>query len=104
MKIVLPLVNPAFDDERIAEDLQDDFRKGCQIYVYKDEGSWVGSEDESAFSVWIEYGNSNQRTLMFDTGLDDLEMFANSLLKSVEMLRRDYSETIKEKIRDNQAL
>ena len=36
---------------------------------------------------------------MFDADLNDLEMFANSLLKSIEMLRRDYSDVIKDKIK-----
>ena len=41
---------------------------------------------------------------MFDADLDDLEMFANSLLKSIEMLRRDYSDVLKKKIKSGALL
>ena len=74
MKITLPLVNPAFDDET------------------------------HAFALWVEYGKDNENSLMFDADLDDLEMFANSLLKSIEMLRRDYSDVLKKKIKSGALL
>ena len=41
---------------------------------------------------------------MFDADLNDLEMFANSLVKSIEMLRRDYSDVLKEKIKSGATL
>ena len=41
MKITLPLVSPAFDDNRLSEEVKKDFDNGCQIYIYKDENSWA---------------------------------------------------------------
>lgn len=99
MKITLPLVSPSFDDNRLTEYLKKDFDNGCQIYVYKDEENWEADEESHAFSVWIEYGKDKENSLMFDADLNDLEMFANSILKSIEMLRRDYSDVLKDKIK-----
>ena len=98
MKITLPLLKPWFEDDRIIEKIKKDFKESCQIYIYKDEDNWKDDEKYNAFSLWVEYGKDNKETLMFDVDLNDLEMFANSLMKSIEMLRRDYSEVIKHKI------
>lgn len=97
MKITLPLLRP-FVDDRMIEEIKKDFKESCQIYIYKDEDNWKDDEKYNAFSLWVEYGEDNKETLMFDVDLNDLEMFANSLMKSIEMLRRDYSEVIKHKI------
>ena len=98
MKITLPLLKPSFDDDRMIEEIQKDFKESCQIYIYKDEDNWKDDEKDNAFALWVEYGKDNKETLMFDVDLNDLEMFANSLMKSIEILRRDYSEVIKHKI------
>lgn len=99
MKITLPLVIPAFDDNRLSDEVKKDFNNGCQIYIFKDENSWEQDEETHAFAVWVEYGKDKENSLMFDADLNDLEMFANSLLKSIEMLRRDYSDVLKVKIK-----
>jgi hypothetical protein len=104
MKITLPLFSPAFDDNRLSEEVKKDFDNGCQIYIYKDEQRWKDDEESHAFSLWIEYGKDKENSLMFDADLNDLEMFANSLLKSIEMLRRDYSDVLKEKIKSGALL
>ena len=104
MKITLPLVSPAFDDNRLSEEVQKDFNKGCQIYIYKDEQNWEADEESHAFSLWIEYGKDKENSLMFNADLNDLEMFAYSLLKSIEMLRRDYSDVLKDKIKNGELL
>lgn len=105
MKITLPLVSPAFDDvNRLSLEVKNDFNKGCQIRIYKDEQNWESDENSHAFSVWIEYGENNENALMFEADLNDLEMFANSLLKSIEMLRRDYSDVLKDKIKNGELL
>jgi hypothetical protein len=99
MKITLPLINPAFDDNKLSEEFKHEFDKSCQIYVYKDENSWEQDEETHAFALWLEYGKDKEKSLMFDVDLNDLEMFANSLLKSIEMFRRDYSDVLKDKIK-----
>jgi hypothetical protein len=98
MKITLPLVRAAFDGVEITDELQKQIDKGCQLYVYKDESSWKEDDEYHVFSVWMEYGKDKENALMFDVDLNDLEVFATIILKSVEMLRRDYSDIIKEKI------
>lgn len=100
MKITLPLINSNFDDDRLSDEIKKDFDNGCQIYIYKDENSWKQDEETHVFSLWVEYGKDKEKSLMFDTDLNDLEMFANSLLKSIEMLRRDYSDILKDKIKN----
>jgi superfamily I DNA/RNA helicase len=104
MKITLPLINPVFDDNRITDELEKAFQKDCQVYIYKDEKNWISEEDQRLYGLWIEYGEKKNKTMMFDIDLDDLEMFANSLLKSIEMFRRDYAEVLKDKIMNGSAL
>jgi hypothetical protein len=99
MKITLPLVSPSFDDNRLSDEVQKDFKNECQIYIYKDEQYWKSDEESHAFSLWVEYGIDKKQSIMFDVDLNDLEMFANSLLKSIEMFRRDYSDVLKDKIK-----
>jgi hypothetical protein len=98
MKITLPLKNFVSDDIRITDNVLSDFKKECQIFIFKDENNCLNDEEEHLYSIWIEYSENNGRGLMFDCNLDDLEMFANSLTKSIEMFRRDYSDLIKERI------
>jgi hypothetical protein len=99
MKIKLPLCYPEFDDDRITEDMKHDLECNCELYVFKDEEAWKDGITHHAFNIFIDYGLKPRNSLMFETGLDDLEMFAHSILKSVEMLRRDYADVLKEKIK-----
>jgi len=107
MNITLPLVSPSFDDDRLSEEVKKSYDK-CQIFILKDEQHWESDEKSHAFSLFVEYGKGNgeghRYSLMFDVDLNDLEMFANSLFKSIEMLRRDYSEVIKDKINNGEPL
>lgn len=98
MKLTLPLLNPASSAVLPAE-LVSKLDKGCQLFIVKHEASWEDDDQAHVFSVWIEYGRDQEECLIFDASLDDLELFANTLLKSIEMLRRDYSDVIKEKIK-----
>jgi len=104
MKIELPLVYPDIDDNRLSDKVKKDFDIGCQIYIFKDEFSWIEEEHRHAYSLWIDYGLEKSNSLMFQVPLDDLELFANSLLKSIEMLRRDYKDVLKEKIKNGNLL
>lgn len=102
MKITLPLINPSFDDDRLNSTIRKDIDKGCELFIYKDEQNWKDEEDANVFSLWVKYGYEHENALMFDINLDDLEMFANSILKSIEMFRRDYADDIKRKINDGE--
>jgi hypothetical protein len=98
MKITLPLKNFSSDDNRITDNVISDFKKECQIFIWKEEKDWLVDEEQNVYSIWIEYSKNKNLTLMFNTDLDDLEMFANSLTKSIEMFRRDYTQSIKDRI------
>ena len=112
MKIItLPLVMPLFNPDRILsdssiinrilEELEIDFEQSCNLCIYENSNNWEDDESSTAFSFSFEYGKNNKKTLIeFDVDLNDLEMFANSLMKSIEMIRRDYSEVIKHKIKN----
>ena len=98
MKITIPLINPAFDDVRLSDEVKKDFDNHCNIYIYKDEASFVDDE-QHAYSIWVQYGIENkEKQLMFDVNLDDLELFAHTLTKSIKMFRRDYKTEISDKI------
>ena len=101
MKIILPLKKVSSDDQRISDDVIYDFKQGCQIFIWKEEKDWLVDEEQNVYQIWIEYSEKNERTLMFSSDLDDLEMFANSLTKSIEMFRRDYAHSIKDRIEND---
>jgi hypothetical protein len=101
MKIILPLNKATSDDNRINGNVISDFKKGCQIFIWKEEKDWLVDEEQNVYQIWIEYSEKKERTLMFTSDLDDLEMFANSLTKSIEMFRRDYAHSIKERIEND---
>lgn len=100
MNITLPLFKAVTDDNRMSGELEQDFKNFCEIRIFKDEKSWKEDEDTHVYSLWIEYAKS-KKFLMFEADLNDLEMFAHSLTKSIEMLRRDYSDVLKNKIKNN---
>jgi hypothetical protein len=49
--------------------------------------------DGTIFNISIECGEGS--FIQYEIKIDDLELFANSILKSIEIVRRDYSEHIK---------
>lgn len=97
MKLILPLLNPLFDDPALQE-LCKEFKISCQVEVWRDT-DFGSEEDDYAYGFWIEYGEENNSTLLFKVELDQLEMFAHAVLKDIEMLRRDYAEIINERIK-----
>jgi hypothetical protein len=104
MKIRLPLIKPSFDDSNLTDEIRKDFMKSCEIYIFKDETEWLDELGIYPFSLWIEYGEENQKSIMCDIRLHDLELFAHTLLKSIEMFRRDYSDEIKKSMINGDAI
>jgi hypothetical protein len=104
MKMKLELLNAAFDDPRLSEEIKSEIKKEAEIYIFKDESSWQYETDTHVYSLWLDYGKDMNNGFMFEVRLDDLEMFANSLLKSIDMLRRDYKDVIKEKNKNSDSL
>lgn len=56
---------------------------------------------DSIFSLWIEFGKAPEssagyeKRIMVDVRLDELELFASSVLKHIEIIRKNYGEQIK---------
>lgn len=104
MEITLPLLNPTLPDNRVSDEFKKDFVHKCRINILPFEEDWVTDECQHAFGVWIEYGEDNNHAFLFEADLNDLEMFAYSLIKRIEIVRRDYSEIIKDKIKNGSTL
>ena len=92
MDIKLDLLNPQIDDNLLPNEFEQRLRL-CKLCIMEN----ADSEDEYIYSIWIEYGDSYENTLMFDVKMQYLELFASSLLKSIEIVRRDYAEEIVKK-------
>lgn len=71
--------------------------KDAELMIYSDIGNLLDYTrdkeplDGGLFSLWVTINKSN---LMFDLELDELELFANSLLKHIEILKREHSKQI----------
>jgi hypothetical protein len=104
MEITLPLLNATLPDNRFSDEFKKDFVYKCRINILPFEEDWVTGECQHAFGVWIEYGEYYNNTFLFEADLNDLEMFAYSLIKRIEIVRRDYSEVIKDKIKNGDNL
>jgi hypothetical protein len=47
------------------------------------------------FSIWLEIGEEKEKTIIFNISIDDLELFALSVLKHVKIIRKNYGDQIK---------
>lgn len=64
------------------------------ISVESDLTLWTYDFEYNIFNVKLRY-DSNE-FVGFTVGIDDLELFANGILKQIEIIRREFSEEIKE--------
>ena len=80
----------------------EDFESECEIMVFgcaqdllvcKNNNELM--DNDTIFQLWINCGQEKQNAIMFDVEIDELEEFANSILKKIEIVRRNYSEQIK---------
>ena len=76
-----------------------DCEKGVKIKVYSEVHDLLvynnrkeKMDDETIFGLWVECGD---KTLMMDVSIDELELFASSVLKQIEIIRKSYGEQIK---------
>ena len=72
---------------------------GVKIKVYSDVYDLLvynsrkeEMNDETIFGLWVECG---EKTLMMDVSIDELELFASSVLNQIEIIRKSYGEQIK---------
>jgi len=96
MEIKIPLRSPVIDATT------EDFNEEAEICVFSDTHDLLvckenneKMDDETIFSLWINCGKNKQKAIMFDVEIDELEEFANSVLKQIEIVRRNYYEQIK---------
>ncbi len=95
MKIMVDLQAIKCDDDRMTECF-DDF-ENAMLEVFVDPLAFT-DECETTFSIAITYGNHLENTISSDITMIDMELFAHSILKCIEMLKRDYAEAIKDKM------
>lgn len=76
-----------------------DCDNGVKIKVYSDVHDLLvysnrkeQMDDDTIFGLWVECG---EKTLMMDISIDELELFASSVLKQVEIIRKTYGHQIK---------
>ncbi len=76
-----------------------DCENGIKIKVYSDVYDLLIYNsrkeemfDNTVFGLWVECG---EKTLMMDISINELELFASSVLKQVEIIRKSYGEQIK---------
>ena len=76
-----------------------DCENGVKIKVYSDVHDLLvynsqkeEMDDNTIFGFWVECG---EKTLMMDVSIDELELFASSVLKQIEIIRKSYGEQIK---------
>jgi len=50
-------------------------------------------DDGTVFNISLEF--NEESFIQYEVKIDDLELFATSILKSIEIVRRDYSEHIR---------
>ena len=92
-------INKCDTDFKTLEDL--DFKDGFTLAVYSDTHDLLHYKynkepiDKPIFGIWVEIGHDQYKSIMTDVPMDDLELFANSILKSIEIIRNNYSEQIK---------
>ena len=94
MKIMLDLQSIKCDDERI--EYLDDF-ENAMLEIFVDPVAFT-DECETTFSISMTYGNDLANSIYSNVTMIDMELFAHSILKCIEMLKRDYAEAIKDKM------
>ena len=80
---------------------ESDFEKGVNLKIYSntyDLNVYYHNKEEmdgTIFSLWLECGNKKEKTIMVDVPIDELELFANSVLKNINIIRKNYNTQIK---------
>jgi hypothetical protein len=98
MKNIIELTECIIDFENFESS---DFENGINIKVYSDTRILIlynemnEKMDETIFGLWIEFGKEKEKTIMLDAPIDDLELFAKSILAHIDIVRKKYGEQIK---------
>jgi hypothetical protein len=92
MKISIELMHPFGADSELKKIIGN----RCELEIFKDEENWVDEPDNYCYTLILSYGL--QKEIHFDIELTQLEMFTNAIQKSIDVLRNDYKDVIKDKI------
>lgn len=102
MEFKLKLDSFVCEKDSLPDEVVKAFEKSAQIYIYRIEITEV--DEDPLYGIWLEYGEGNNRSLMFHAHLDELELFAYTLLKSIKMTRRDFKEIIKIRNKEGESI
>lgn len=81
-----------------------DFENGVRLRVWSDVHEMMTYNDieekidSPLFTFCIEFGKDKNKIIMIDAPIDDLELFASSILKQIEIIRYNYSNEIQKQI------
>jgi hypothetical protein len=88
----------------------DDLSFGVTINVWSDVGDFLiqnqHNEDMSStiFGIKIESIKDNNKAMHIDVEIDELELFANSVLKHIEIVRNNYKDEIQKQTKLGNAI
>jgi len=98
MKNIIELGGCVIDFENFESS---DFENGINIKVYSDTRELIRYNeineemDSTIFGLWIEFGKEKEKTIMLDAPINELELFAKSVLNHIDIIRKSYDEQIK---------
>lgn len=98
MKNIIELGGCVIDFENFESS---DFENGINIKVYSDTQCLIlynemnEEMDSTIFKMFIEFGKEKEKTIMLDAPINDLELFAKSILAHIDIIRKNYGEQIK---------
>jgi hypothetical protein len=78
-----------------------DFEKGVKLKIISCTHDLVVYSrvnegiDSSLFTLFIEFGDDYEKTIFLNLQMDELELFTNSLLKHIEIIKSNYVDQIK---------
>ena len=100
MEVKLPTKNALTDTGN--KYLETKVNEGVEFIVYSDTHDllvYAHNQEqmtgETIFGLWVAFGKDKEKTIMCDVEINELELFANSILKQIEIMRNNYSEQIK---------
>jgi hypothetical protein len=78
-----------------------DFEEGIKLKIGSDTNDLLvynqrkEEMDGTIFWLWIECGKEREKAIMIDFPINELELFAKSILTHIEIIRKNYDEQIK---------
>ena len=102
MENILKLIRPWIDFE--PSSIENQLGKGVQLKVWSDTEEikvYHHNEevmDSTVFGLWLEFGEDYGRTIMLEASIDELELFAKSLVTHLDIVKSRIGDEIKKQI------